>query len=153
MDITDATDAELRQLKVIIDGELSRRRTLATGADQMDKLVRDMLSASGQVEGGEWVQPTGYENAYPKGWVVTHNGNEWTSTYSGNTLEPGVSGWTMTPVEGEPPAEYKDPQGYQDAYNEGDLVTFEGNVYRARQDGVSWSPSVAPTVWELVSAG
>ena len=150
MDITDATDAELRQLKTMIDTELSRRETLASVPDQMDKLVRDMLAASGQVESGEWVQPTGYENAYPKGWVVTHNGNEWTSTYSGNTLEPGVSGWTMTPVEGEPPAEYKDPAGYQDAYNEGDLVTFEGNVYKCLRDGTTWSPSVAPTVWEIV---
>lgn len=150
MDIGSVSDAELRQLKRMIDGELSRRETLASVPDQMDKLVRDMLAATGQVEGGEWVQPTGYENAYPKGWVVTHNGHEWTSNIAGNTLEPGVSGWTMTPVEGEPPPEYKDPQGYQDAYNKGDLVTFEGDVYRCLRDGTTWSPRVAPTVWELV---
>ena len=149
--IADATDQELEQYRQAIVAEQERRRTLATGADQMDKLVRDMLAASGQVEGGVWVQPTGYENAYPKGWVCTHNGNEWTSNIAGNTLEPGVSGWTVTPVEGEPPPEYKDPQGYQDAYNEGDLVTFEGDVYRCLRDGTTWSPRVAPTVWELVS--
>lgn len=148
MDIGEATDAELAELKRMIDTELSRRRTLATGADQMDKLVRDMLAAAGQVEGGQWVQPTGYENAYPNGWVVMHNGHEWTSNYVGNILEPGVSGWTMTPVEGEAPPEYKDPAGYLDVYNTGDLVMFEGDVYRCLQDGVSWSPAVAPTVWE-----
>ena len=151
MDIGSVSDAELRQLKRIIDTELSRRETLASVPDQMDKLVRDMLAASGQVEGGQWKQPTGYENAYPKGWVCTHHGNEWTSNIAGNTLEPGVSGWTMTPVEGEPPPEYKDPAGYQDAYNTGDLVTFEGDVYKCLRDGTTWSPRVAPTVWELVS--
>ena len=150
MDIGSVSDAELRQLKRMIDNELERRRTLEQVPDQMDKLVRELLAASGQVEGGQWKQPTGYENAYPKGWVVTHNGHEWTSNIAGNTLEPGVSGWTMTPVEGEPPPEYKDPQGYQDAYNEGDLVTFEGDVYRCLRDGTTWSPRVAPTVWEIV---
>lgn len=148
--IADATDQELEQYRQAIVTEQERRRTLATGADQMDKLVRDMLAASGQVEGGVWVQPTGYENAYPKGWVVMHDGNEWTSTYAGNTLEPGVSGWTMTPVEGEAPPEYKDPAGYQDAYNTGDLVTFEGAVYKCLRDGTTWSPAVAPSVWEKV---
>ena len=151
MDIGSISGTELNQLKQMVDAEIRRRQTLASVPDQMDKLVRDMLAASGQVEGGAWVEPTGYENAYPKGWVVTHNGHEWTSNIAGNTLEPGVSGWTMTPVEGEPPPEYKDPQGYQDAYNEGDLVTFEGDVYRCLRDGTTWSPRVAPTVWELVS--
>lgn len=149
--ITDATDTELEQTRQAIVKEQERRRTIAQAPDQMDKLVRDLLAASGQVEGGQWQQPTGYENAYPKGWVTTHNGHEWTSNIAGNTLEPGVSGWTMTPVEGEPPAEYKDPAGYQDAYNEGDLVTFEGNIYKCLRDGTTWSPTVAPTAWELLS--
>lgn len=149
--ITEATDQELEATRQAIVAEQERRRTLATGADQMDRLVRDMLLAAGQVDGGEWVQPTGHENAYPKGWVCAHDGHEWTSTYAGNILEPGVSGWTMTPVEGEAPPEYKEPTSYLDAYNTGDIVTFEGNTYRCIRDGTSWSPTAAPTVWEKLS--
>lgn len=148
--IADATDTELEKTRQAIVKEQERRRTLANAGQAMDDIARSVLAASGQVVGGEWQAPTGYENAYPKGWVVTHNGNEWTSTYSGNTLEPGVSGWTQTVEEGEAPPEYKDPAGYEDAYNTGDLVMFEGAVYRAKQDGITWSPSVAPTVWEKV---
>lgn len=149
-DLTDYTEEDLEQLRVKVVAEQNRRWTISTVPDQMDRLVRDLLAASGQVEGGEWVEPTGYENAYPPGWKVTHNGNEWTSLYAGNILEPGVSGWKMTPVEDEAPPEYKDPAGYLDVYNTGDLVTFEGEIYRAKQDDISWSPAVSPTAWEKV---
>ena len=66
MDIRDATDAELRRLKTMIDGELDRRRTLASAGKQMDAIARDVLAAQGITDGDEWVQPTDATNAYPK---------------------------------------------------------------------------------------
>ena len=46
--------------------------------------------------------------------------------------------------------EFVQPTGGHDAYQTGDLVTFEGRVYRARQDGVVWSPAAYPQAWEEV---
>lgn len=148
--IADATDEELQQYKAAIDAEIQRRATLVNAETNMDKVVRDLLKAKGVKEGDPWEAPTGYENAYPLGWRVTHGGDEWTSLFAGNTLEPGVSGWEKTIVDGEAPPEYKTPAGYLDVYNTGDKVTFEGAVYECLVDGVSWSPTEAPTVWKQI---
>lgn len=46
----------------------------------------------------EWVQPTGYTDAYSYGDKVSHNGSKWISTVEGdysNTWEPGVYGWEI----------------------------------------------------------
>lgn len=46
--------------------------------------------------------------------------------------------------------EYVNPSGAHDAYNRGDLVTFDGRVYRALLDAVVWSPAAYPQAWEEV---
>lgn len=56
-------------------------------------------TSSGETGGGgdatiaAWVQPTGAQDAYKKGDVVTHNGKTWESTADNNVWEPGVYGW------------------------------------------------------------
>ena len=92
MDIADASDAELRQLKRMIDMELDRRETLANAGRAMDDIARSVLAAQGQVDGSEWVQPTDATNAYPKNWTVSHGGKLWVSLTPANVWEPGVSG-------------------------------------------------------------
>jgi hypothetical protein len=43
-----------------------------------------------------WVQPTGAQDAYPLGAIVTHNGQTWENTGSpANVWAPGVFGWTV----------------------------------------------------------
>lgn len=42
----------------------------------------------------EWVQPTGYHDAYGAGDKVSHNDKHWTSDVDDNVWEPGVYGWT-----------------------------------------------------------
>lgn len=43
-----------------------------------------------------WVQPTGGQDAYAMGAVVTHNGQTWSNTGSdANVWEPGAFGWTV----------------------------------------------------------
>lgn len=145
--ITDATDAELEAYRAAIVAEQERRRTLATGADQMDKLVRDMLAASGQVDGGVWVQPTDATNAYPKDWTVTYGGKAWVSLTPANVWEPGVSGWREVAEEGAVP-EWVAPTGAHDAYQTGDHVIFEGVEYVSLIDGNTWSPEDWPQGWE-----
>lgn len=46
--------------------------------------------------------------------------------------------------------EFVQPTGAHDAYNTGDLVTFEGRVYQAVIDAVTWSPSAYPQAWKEV---
>ncbi len=43
-----------------------------------------------------WVQPTGAHDAYPLGFRVTHNAQNWENTGSAaNVWEPGVFGWVV----------------------------------------------------------
>ena len=44
----------------------------------------------------EWKQPTGAQDAYKLGAIVTYNGKTWENTGSdANVWEPGVFGWTV----------------------------------------------------------
>lgn len=146
MDIADASDAELHQLKRMIDGELSRRETLANAGRAMDDIARSVLAASGVEPGNEWVQPTDATNAYPKDWTVSHGGKEWVSLTPANVWEPPTS-WREVVEEGETP-EWVQPTGATDAYNKGDTVTFEGQEYKSLIDGNTWSPTAYPQGWE-----
>lgn len=47
----------------------------------------------------EWRQPEGAHDAYAKGAKVTHNEKHWVSDIDANTYEPGVYGWTESPIE------------------------------------------------------
>lgn len=43
-----------------------------------------------------WVQPTGAHDAYPMGFRVTHNGQNWENIGSAaNVWEPGIFGWSL----------------------------------------------------------
>ena len=152
MDIADASDAELRQLKRMIDGELSRRETLANAGRAMDDIARSVLAAQGQTDGDEWVQPIDATNAYPKDWTVTFGGKTWVSLTPANVWQPGVSGWREIVEEGDTPPEYVQPTGGHDVYNAGDLVTFEGAVYKCVIDNCVWSPTDYPQGWEKIDA-
>ena len=150
MDIGEATDAELRQLKTMIDTELARRETLATAGRAMDDIARSVLAAQGQVDGGVWVQPTDATNAYPKGWTVTHDGKEWVSLTPANVWEPPTA-WREVVEEGAAP-EWVQPTGAHDAYQTGDHVMFEGAEYVSLIDGNTWSPTAYPQGWEKLNA-
>ena len=149
MDLKDFTDDELERLRISVAVEQERRWTMRTVPDQMDKLVRDMLAASGQVDGAEWVQPTDATNAYPKDWTVTHDGKTWVSLTPANVWEPGVSGWREVVEEGETP-EWVQPTGATDAYNKGDRVSYNGKVYESVIDGNVWSVDEYPAGWSLI---
>lgn len=151
MDIGSVSDAELRRLKRMIDGELSRRETLANAGRAMDDISRSVLAARGQVDGDEWEQPTDATNAYPKDWTVTHDGKTWVSLTPANVWEPGVSGWREVVEEGETP-EWVQPTGEHDAYQTGDHVMFEGQEYVSLIDGNTWSPTAYPQGWEKINA-
>lgn len=43
------------------------------------------------------------------------------------------------------------PSGAHDAYNTGDIVNYNGTLYKSLIDGNVWSPDVYPAGWEVYS--
>ena len=148
MDIGSVSDAELRRLKRMIDGELSRRETLATAEKRAADLNAEFLAAAGVTDGDVWRQPTSAVDAYPKDWTVQHGGKTWVSLTPANVWQPGISGWREVVEEGSGAPEWVQPTGAHDAYQTGDTVTFEGQEYVSLIDGNTWSPTAYPQGWE-----
>ena len=44
--------------------------------------------------------------------------------------------------------EWVQPLGSTDAYNKGDIVSYNGNLYRSTIDGNVWAPDAYPAGWE-----
>ena len=151
MDIGSVSDAELRQLKRMIDTELSRRETLATAEKRAADLNAEFLAAAGVTDGDVWRQPTSAVDAYPKDWTVQHNDKAWVSLIAANVWEPGVSSWREVVEEGSGAPEWVQPTGAHDAYQTGDTVTFEGAEYTSLIDGNTWSPTAYPQGWEKIT--
>lgn len=51
--------------------------------------------------------------------------------------------------EGYP--EWVQPLGASDAYNTGDIVSYNGTLYRSVMDGNTWSPEAYPAGWQVYS--
>lgn len=49
--------------------------------------------------------------------------------------------------------EWAQPLGASDAYNTGDIVSYNGTLYRSTIDGNVWSPEAYPAGWEIVKEG
>ena len=100
----------------------------------------------------EWLQPTGALDAYGKDELVAHGGKVWRSLIAANVWEPGVSGWresVLMPPSGEiplPPA-WVQPTGGHDAYNLGDRVTHNGQIWVSTINANVWEPGVYG--WEV----
>lgn len=44
---------------------------------------------------------------------------------------------------------WSQPSGAHDAYNTGDIVNYNGTLYRSLIDGNTWSPDAYPAWWEV----
>lgn len=121
-----------------------------TPDEPFGRMAEIKAEVAGSVNAAAWVQPTGAQDAYPKGAVVSHGGRAWVNLTPANVWEPGVSGWRLRWATTSAPPEWKQPTGAHDAYNVGDLVTFEGKVYRSKIAANVWSPTAYPAGWELV---
>lgn len=47
--------------------------------------------------------------------------------------------------------EWVQPLGASDAYNTGDIVSYNGTLYQSTIDGNVWSPEAYPQGWEVVT--
>ena len=119
-----------------------------------------------------WAQPSGAHDAYNAGDIVNYNGTLYQSTINGNVWSPDVypAGWTVyaattEPEEPEPKPEpepdpepeepptypaWVQPTGAHDAYNTGDIVNYNGTLYKSVIDGNVWAPDAYPQGWEVV---
>lgn len=152
------------QLYKVITGHTSQ-------ADWTPDTAASLFDSFGLDESGYpiWAQPTGAHDAYNTGDVVNYKGILYESLIDGNTWSPDVypAGWQKKDAAGgaeegegsgsggggdERPQDYPDfvqPTGAHDAYNIGDIVKFNGQLYRSTIDNNVWSPTDYPAGWEL----
>jgi hypothetical protein len=101
------------------------------------------------VPGLEWMR----NEVVKAGQIRTHGGSDFECiqghiTQLGWEPDKALALWRIAPtVE---PAEYIQPTGAHDAYNTGDQVLFEENVYESVIDNNVWSPAVYPQGWKLI---
>jgi hypothetical protein len=137
-------DDEFDALYLEVVVEKQRRMTLASIPQQVADLNAQFLDAEGAEQGDPWRRPTGAHDAYPLGWVVTHDGATWESLVAANVWEPPMNWRELVP--GGCPA-WVQPTGQHDAYNEGDCVTHDGGSWVSLIDANVWPPGVHG--WEL----
>jgi hypothetical protein len=98
-----------------------------------------------------WLQPTGAHDAYAKDAVVSHGGKTWKSLLDANVWQPGVANWRANQLilpSGEPvPPDWVQPTGAQDAYQLGDRVTHNGQVWASTINANVWEPGVVVGLW------
>lgn len=154
IDLSGMSDKELRLTLDAIVREQAVRRRLDASPEKIENAIAEYQQATGRGEGEQWEQPTGPLNAYRKGAVVEHEGEEWVSTHANNTALPGISGWRLRPLlddEGnEIPPPYVQPAGNHDSYQEGERITHNGQVWEAVRSGVVHSPDEYAPDWILV---
>lgn len=161
-DSPELTDEELAARLEELSQEHQQRRERseketkkAQLAAQIDRLLMAYKLLVTDGEKTEWAQPVSAVDAYPRGAVVTHQGQQWESTVAANVWQPGTSGWRKAPETDEtgteiPPA-YLQPTGAHDAYLDGDRITWEdGEVYEAARDGIVHTPEESPEDWRLI---
>lgn len=115
---------------------------------------------------------------YMIGDCCTEGGHVWRSTIDNNVWAPSAypTGWTDLGVIGaveepeqpdpapepEPEPEEPEPTGYpdfvqptgaHDAYQTGDIVKYNGQLYESTIDNNVWSPDTYPQGWKLYTEG
>lgn len=65
------------------------------------------------------------------------------------TPDTAVSLYKAIGVTEDGYAEWVQPLGASDAYNTGDIVSYNGTLYRSTIDGNVWSPEAYPAGWEV----
>lgn len=148
IDLDEASTEELMAAADLVTGELDRRGRIEQAEAQIDEIVRGVLDALGRQPGDPYEEPTGYHNAYPKGWTVTHGGKTWEASRDGASGEPGVvlGDWREVVEPGEIP-DWRQPQAGQE-YPVGAVVRHEGRLWRNDHVGPNgWRPGTPHSQW------
>lgn len=164
-------DAKLIAGALQIQAEQRRRTILRVAEDQVTQQQAELLDARDRrgrwsdPDAGDtpavWVQPTGAHDAYPMGRSVSRGGLVYESLIPNNTTMPGDPAdpqsyrWWRKIEPTQPPASGPgpwDPNGHE--YKTNDLLTFQSQTYRVRQDHVSqpdWPPHLVAALYAVVT--
>lgn len=173
----DAPTADLEAAREQITAILTARWAAQTAQDRAEHVkaqaeeALDRIAASWHAtEGGtgtvedprQWVQPQGAHDVWPLGSIVTHSERMWKSRSPNNAWMPGdpadpqTGRWwkdiTNTDT-GDDPDDGPDAWEPWTDYAVGDVRTYGGLVYRARQGHYSQPGSEPPKVsalWEPI---
>lgn len=95
------------------------------------------------------------DHAYKQGDFFTHEGELYKVNQahtSASQWEPGSVGteslYTHLTLNEDGYPIWKQPTGAHDAYNKGDIVEYNGELYKSLIDGNSYSPDAYPAGWE-----
>lgn len=115
-----------------------------------------------------YLAPNGTSGLYMKDEACIKDGKTWVSLQDNNPYPPGETGtetyWAEyqaeEPEEPDEPSteepgsetapEFVQPTGAHDAYQTGDRVTYNGQVYESVIDNNVWSPDTYPAGWQIV---
>lgn len=148
MNLTELTDDELSQLRIDVLTEQERRQTLTATPSLVEDANRRYLAAEGTTEGDPWRPVTGYHDAYPSGWEVTHAGKTWVALRSGASGEPGIvtGDWQEKQEPGEV-VDWVQPQAGSE-YPVGANVRHNGRIWRNDHTGPNgWVPGENGSQW------
>ena len=93
---------------------------------------------------------------YKQGWIVKYNGALYKIAQDHTSQAqwiPGETGteslYTSITVSSEGYPYWQQPTGAHDAYNIGDIVNYNGTLYKSLIDGNTYSPDAYPQGWEV----
>lgn len=93
---------------------------------------------------------------YQKDWIIKYNNQLFRIAQTHTSQEqwiPGETGteslYTSISVDSSGHETWKQPTGAHDAYNIGDIVNYNGTLYKSLIDGNVWAPDVYPAGWEV----
>lgn len=109
------------------------------------------VSATGQI--AEYVEPNNSAEAYQIGDKVVYQGNTYQSSATNNVLNPVAGKNLWQQIRGDFDAkEFVQPTGYHNAYQLGERMIFDQQVYRSIVTDNVWSPINNPSAWEVEKA-
>ncbi len=135
----------------------SARMTFVSEANAGDRTGTEIIACEDLLPAWTKAGPKG-DGSHEVGEACTHEGQSWRCCQAHNTnnnpdIEPGNSPAQWAPYHTTDPTKAKafiQPTGAHDAYQTGDRVTYNGQIYESTIDNNVWSPDTYPQGWEVV---
>lgn len=155
VDLQALEPADLDQLWLDVQAEVSRRVTIDNAPDQIREISQQVVAALGIADGDPWDAKMRTRGGYPKGRIVTHEGFRYRSEIDNNVWEPGEGPQTWrwwSNLDDQPGEGEWDPNGHD--YQTGDEFTYNDVRYRvvqAHRSQPGWTPDAVPALYTPVA--